>query len=367
MSRYYDKDRLKEQIGTEQVYDLLELWGGEPEYTNDGLISQTICHNLPGEGSRKLYYYENTRLFICYTGCPDAGGFDIFDLCIKVMKNQKDLDWELYNAMNYIATYFGFEGEERLDQEEENLEDWEVFKRHKREPIKQVEDIVLPAYDSIILTRFAHPHIASWEAEGISYDIIKENQIWYYPGNEQIVIPHFDINNRLIGIRGRYLDEERAIRYGKYRPLSIGKTLYTHPLSMNLYNLNNSKEAIREYGVAIIFEGEKSALLYQTLYGKENDISVACCGSSVSNYHIHLLRQVGAREIILAFDRQFQEIGDDEFQRLKNKILHIYKKYGKTIKITAIFDKDMITGYKSSPIDEGIKKFETLVLNRIMF
>ena len=225
MSRYYDKDKLKEQIGTEQVYDLLELWGGEPEYTNDGLVAQTICHNLPGEGSRKLYYYENTKLCHCYTGCLDPS-FDIFDLCIKVMKNQKNLDWELYDAMNYIATYFGFEGEEQLDQEEENLEDWEVFKRHKREPMKQVEDIMLPVYDSIILTRFAHPHIASWEAEGISYDIIKENQICYYPGNEQIVIPHFDINNRLIGIRGRYLDEERAIVHYSTRRYTVKKMIF---------------------------------------------------------------------------------------------------------------------------------------------
>lgn len=60
MSRYYDKDELKEKLELEQIYDLVEAWGGEPEYTDGGLISQTICHNLPGEGSCKLYYYTNT-------------------------------------------------------------------------------------------------------------------------------------------------------------------------------------------------------------------------------------------------------------------------------------------------------------------
>lgn len=49
MSRYYDKDELKEKLELEQIYDLVEAWGGEPEYTDGGLISQTICHNLPGE------------------------------------------------------------------------------------------------------------------------------------------------------------------------------------------------------------------------------------------------------------------------------------------------------------------------------
>lgn len=362
MSRYYDKDKLKEQIDTEQVYDLMELWGGEPEYVEGGLVAQTICHNLPGEGSRKLYYYENTKLCRCYTHC---GSFDIFDLCIKVMKNQYNLDWELYDAMDYIATYFGFAGEDK--KEEEILEDWEIFKRHKRQELQPISEVVLPEYNPVILTRFAYPHIASWEREGISYEIARKNLIGYYPGDEQITIPHFDVNNRLVGIRGRFLEGDKAERYGKYRPLLIGKTLYTHPLSMNLYNLNNSKENIGQYKVGIIFESEKSCMMYQTYYGRSEDISVACCGSSVSNYHIHLLRQAGAKEVILAFDRQFQEIGDEEFQRLKSKILHLHKKYGQTIKITSIFDKDMITGYKASPIDEGREKFEKLVLNRIMF
>ena len=86
MSRYYNKDELKAKLELEQIYDLLEVWGGEPEYNKDGLVSQTICHNLPGEGSRKLYYYPNTTLFHCFTGCADEPSFDIFQLCIKVMK-----------------------------------------------------------------------------------------------------------------------------------------------------------------------------------------------------------------------------------------------------------------------------------------
>ena len=32
-----------------------------------------------------------------------------------------------------------------------------------------------------------------------------------------------------------------------------------------------------------------------------------------------MLLDVGAEEIIIAFDRQFQNIGDEEFKHLKNK------------------------------------------------
>lgn len=364
MARYYDKDELKGKLELEQIYDLIEVWGGEPEYTDFGITSQTICHNLPGEGSRKLYYYVNTKLFKCYTGCVDST-FDIFELCIKIMKNQRNLKWELYDAMDYIASYFGFQGKEYIDEVSNELKDWNVFKKHKIQ-IAEKKTISLKEYNSDILQRFSYPRIIPWEREGISNEVCKRNLIGYYPGGEQITIPHFNIDEKLIGIRGRFLSDIEANRYGKYRPLSIGRTLYTHPLSMNLYNLNNSKENIKKSKIAIVFESEKSCLMYQSYYSYENDISVACCGSSISSYQIDLLKSLGVNEIIIAFDRQFQEIGDEEFKRLKAKLIHFYNKFNNFIKVTAIFDKKMISPYKASPIDCGPEIFEILLSERII-
>lgn len=363
MNNFYDKDKLKEALDVEEVYDLLELWGGEPEYVDGGLISQTICHNGPGEGSRKLYYYQNTKLFHCYTGCIDPS-FDIFELAIKVEKKQYNVDWELYDAMDYIAHYFGFEGEKQ--EKEEKSEDWEIFKRHVFTTKEDTGFIQLPEYNPVVLTRLAYPRIASWEAEGILPEVNRRNIIGYYAGGEQITIPHFDINGRLIGIRGRFLSMEKADRYGKYMPLKIGKQQYNHPLSMNLYNLNNSKENISKSGTVIVFEGEKSCLKMQSYYGSHNDISVAVCGSSLSAQHIKLLKSLGVKEIIVAFDRQFQEIGDEEFKRLKNKLIYLEKKYGNMVTISVMFDKNMITGYKAAPIDEGKEKFEQLLKERFV-
>ena len=78
----FDKLKIREALTSENIFDLLQEWGGEPEYTNFGILSTTICHNKPGEGSKKLYYYENSGLFRCYTGCDSS--FDIFELIIKV-------------------------------------------------------------------------------------------------------------------------------------------------------------------------------------------------------------------------------------------------------------------------------------------
>lgn len=111
---------------------------------------------------------------------------------------------------------------------------------------------------------------------------------------------------------------------------------------------------------------EKSCLKYQSFFGWENDISVACCGSNISAYQIQMLLDAGAKEIIIALDRQFQEIGDNEFKRLTKNLTKIHDKYKNYVIISLIFDKDMITDYKASPIDEGPEKFMKLFNQRII-
>lgn len=361
---FYDKDELKEQLELEQIYDLISELGGEPEYCDSGLISQTICHNPPGAGSRKLYYYANSKLCQCYTSGCEHGSFDIFELVIKAMRIQKNVEWGLPDAMQYVAAYFGIAGQEK-EETAALIQDWQIFKRYEITPYAPPAMNQLKEYDPTILTRFSYPRIASWEAEGISPEVIRRNLIGYYPTTEQITIPHFDINGRFIGLRGRFLAAEDAERWGKYRPIQANGILYSHPLSMNLYNLNNSKDNIKKQGAAILFESEKSTLQFQSFYGPAQDISVACCGSNISSYQIELLQSIGAKEIILALDRQFTAIGDNEFKQLKNKLINLYRKYGHQIKISAIFDKEMITPYKASPTDISKDIFEYLLEHRI--
>ena len=188
--------------------------------------------------------------------------------------------------------------------------------------------------------------------------------IRFDPLNYGIVIPHYDINNNLIGIRERTLIKEDEI-YGKYRPAYLNGKMYNHPLGFNLYNINCSKEAIKKTKTAIVFEGEKSCLKYASYFGIDNDISVACCGSNLINYQVKLLMSIGVKEIIIALDKQFQKVGDEEWIKWTAKLKTIYNKYGSYVNISYMFDlKDMLN-YKSSPIDEGKEKFLQLFKERI--
>ena len=106
-------------------------------------------------------------------------------------------------------------------------------------------------------------------------------------------------------------------------------------------------------------------MLYQSYFGIDNDISVACCGSNLSAFQVHLLLDEGVKEIVIGFDRQFQEFKDNEYQHLTNNLTKIYNKFKNDVNISFIFDREMITSYKASPIDEGINKFMTLWVRRI--
>lgn len=142
----------------------------------------------------------------------------------------------------------------------------------------------------------------------------------------------------MVGIRERTLIKENEI-YGKYRPMYLNRQMYNHPLGFNLYNLNNSKDNIKRTKKVIVFEGEKSPLLFASYFGEENDITVAVCGSSLSSYQVKLLLDLGIEEMIIAFDKQFQELGDKEHLGWVKKLKDINKKYSSYIKISYMFDK----------------------------
>lgn len=104
---------------------------------------------------------------------------------------------------------------------------------------------------------------------------------------------------------------------------------------------------------------------YASMFGSDNDISVAICGSSFLAYQAWLLINLGIEEIIVGLDRQFKEKGDDEFKKLTKNLTNIHHKYGNYTKISFMWDKTNILGYKSSPTDEGVEKFMYLYKNRI--
>lgn len=364
----YNKDEIKSSLSLDDVFSILEEFHAEPAIKGNTIICRTICHNYihDADASRKLYYYANTQLFRCFTGCEEPL-FDIFELVLRVKNREEDAGWELPQAIDFIARKFGYLPQNVQENFKlDNLQDWKILDRYDR--INNIDittqEIELKEYDDIYLNHLPQPVIQPWIEEGMTQEELDRHNIRYDPKNAGIVIPHYDINNRLVGIRERTMVEENE-KYGKYRPAYIHGELYNHPLSYNLYNINNSKDNIRKFKKAFIFESEKSCILYSSYFGAENDISVAICGSSFLNYQAWLLIQLGVDEIIIALDKQFQTNTDNEFKKLIKNLKNIHYKYGNYTKISFLFDKTNLLNYKDSPIDQTPEIFLELYKNRV--
>lgn len=364
---------IRDRLSLEDYYTLLQNWGGEPIYTNFGIISHTICHNpLDNLHSYKLYFYSNSKLFICYTqGCGNDGFFDIFELCQKVFKIQKHKEISLPFAASWVANFVGLavSGMEDEDPDNELIDDWQILSNYDRLQLKENnnQEFILAEYDNEILNYFDYNiKIEPWLKEGISQETIDLADIGYYLGGDQITIPHFDINNRLIGIRGRTVCQQEAEMFGKYRPLKVNRQLYNHPIGLNLYGLNLAKNGIKQMKKAIIFEAEKSVLKYISYFGIDNDIAVATCGSSLSYPQVQLLLNLGVEEIIIAFDKQYPALNTEESKLWSNKLIKIHNKYKNECLISFMWDKQNLLGYKDSPIDCSKETFLQLFRERII-
>lgn len=95
------------------------------------------------------------------------------------------------------------------------------------------------------------------ERQGLHWQIF---EISYWGNTNQIVIPHRDRHQNLIGIRGRYLDEEDVENIGKYVPLNIEGKFLSHKLSHNLYGIHINQNKIKACRKCLLLESEKGVM-----------------------------------------------------------------------------------------------------------
>lgn len=317
---------------------------------NDYLIFPTICHNEDIESaSLKLYYYKSNKLFHCYTDCGES--FDIFGL-IKRYSDTRGLNENTRKEITRnLLTKVNHQFQNSFDKENY------ISFIDKYKKIEYPELKVLPEGT---LAPFIKYYTYEWLNEGITPETMDKFNILYSITQNKIIIPHYDENNNLIGVRGRALNEE-DIENGKYRPITIEEKVLSHPLSLNLYGLNINKLNIQKKHFAIIFEGEKSVLLMDKYYPEST--AVATCGSNLHKAQINLLIKNNVSEIILAYDKENtnKKVEEEYF----NKLYNLCNKYKHYCNFSFIFDRENLLADKDSPIDKGLEVFEKLLSKRV--
>ena len=69
--------------------------------------------------------------------------------------------------------------------------------------------------------------------------------------------------------------------------------------------------------------------------------------------------------MVIAFDRQWQEKNDDEYKHYIKNLEKLNERYKNSLNISIIYDRNKLTGYKDSPIDDSKEIFLELFKNRV--
>lgn len=339
----------------DNVVSFLESLGVQNIQNNSTyLVLPTICHNPIDEAeSMKLYYYDNYKVFHCYTACGDS--FSIFELYRRFMSiNYYDVSME--EAIDYVKRFCKNITFAAPQHQSNLLTDFEKYQIEKKV-------IELPEYSKNVLDCFTNYYHPSWINEGIEIEAMKRFNIKFQLCENRIIIPHYDINGRLVGVRQRALEEDDAAN-GKYRPIVMGEQLYNHHLHYNLYGIYEHQAAIRKVKRAVLVEAEKSVLLSDTFFGKDS-IAVAVCGSQVNKYQIALLtRTLGVNEIIIALDKEYESPRTRKAIDYKNKLKNMCIKYKNEAVMSYIYDDKGLLNEKDSPYDKGKEVFLQLYKER---
>ena len=344
-----DYQEIIEQLDDNKVMALLDKLEIPYEDRSDYLLMPTVCHNSNiDEASQKLYYYKNTHIFYCYT---EDGAMSIFSF-LKHFYETRDIVYDWFTDVYELILGCSYFGEQDYNPNAyKSIRDNYILRKDRKE---------LPSYPIRVMESFVKYYPIEWLNDGISKEAMDKFGIRFSPSQNKIIIPHYDVSGRLIGIRGRALNPEDIENWGKYMPVQIEGKWYSHPLSLNLYGLNQTKENIKATGIAYLFEAEKSVLQMDSF--STLNCATAVCGSKLNKYALDILvRTCHPQEIVICFDKEELPHENKYF----NHLYELCKKYQAYSNFSFIYDKENLLGLKDSPTDKGEEIFLKLLKKRV--
>ena len=236
---------------------------------------------------------------------------------------------------NYLSSLFdGEEVEEEIKLKKLLFNGFfKQFIGSSEEKEKTYDEGILKEYKDIPCIRFIE--------DNISAKTQRKFNIMYDYKSQYIMIPWYNCESKLVGVRGRNNDDESvAPRYMTFHSFKKGDYLYG-------YNVNR-EEIIKRRSV-ILVESEKATMQLYDM-GIRNVVSVG--SHTLTSQQIRHLK-FDVDEIIIAFDK---DVTREELIKECQKIKEILQK----VKIYIIWDYNNLLDEKDSPTDKGIEVFKQL-------
>ena len=259
-----------------------------------------------------------------------------------LIMQRKDMNFP--NALKWAADYAG------LDKEEYDIDIQLPFGGFFQGLVKEISEpeFSMKTYNESELDEYKGFYNTMFLKDGISFESQEKFNIGYDTLSNRVTIPIYSLDNKLIGIMGRYNGKcEKEERWLPIIPCSR---------SLTVYGFNENYQPIQEKGMTVIFESEKSVMQCHS-FGC--NIALATSGCHISDTQAKHIKSMFLPKIILSYDEGLSEediIAEAEKLKMDNQI---YKN-----QVGYIYDREhkyLPEGSKASPSDLGKEVFSKLV------
>ena len=311
----------------------------------------------PLEGSPKLIFYPDSHIFMGYTA---GRSYDIISLVQTRLALLKQ-PCSFLDACQFIidTTNINPDSISRI-KKDGHIYDWSNLERFIR--VRKYGN-QLSEYNRNIIDTLPPLYPQAWIDEGISEETMDKYQIRYYERCNQTVIPCFDDEARLVGVRVRNWDKDK-VEQAKYMPLvTLDGQCYKFNTNQVFYGINYNKPEIERTGKVIIVESEKAVMKLDTYMGRHN-IALGMYGSNLGIQRRNQLLKMGVNTVSYVVDNDFIGQDDEFFEQWREKIRHFIKLWDGFCRVEIVWDNLGLLGPKENATDRTKEVWEQLWENR---
>ena len=354
-----DVKKLKKSLSLAHHKQIMQALG-IPSYSENStqIVYYTGDKNVDSyKGSPKLYFYKDTSI---YVGMTAGRSYDIISL-VQTRLSLLKQPCSFLDACQFIldTTNINPDSINRV-KKEGHVYDWSNLERFVR--VRKYGN-QLSEYNRNIIDTLPPLYPQAWIDEGISEETMDKYQIRYYERCNQTVIPCFDDEARLVGVRVRNWDKDR-VEQAKYMPLvTLDGQCYKFNTNQVFYGINYNKPEIERTGKVIIVESEKAVMKLDTYMGRHN-IALGMYGSNLGIQRRNQLLKMGVNTVSYVVDNDF--IGQDDafFEQWREKIQHFIKLWDGFCRVEIVWDNLGLLGPKENATDRTKEVWEQLWENR---
>ena len=309
------------------------------------------------KGSPKLYFYKDSQIYFGYTS---SRSYDIISLVQTRLALLKQ-PCSFLDACQFIldTTNINPDSISRI-KKDGHVYDWSNLERFIR--VRKYGN-QLSEYNRNIIDTLPPLYPQAWIDEGISEETMEKYQIRYYERCNQTVIPCFDDEARLVGVRVRNWDKDR-VEQAKYMPLvTLDGQCYKFNTNQVFYGINYNKPEIERTGKVIIVESEKAVMKLDTYMGRHN-IALGMYGSNLGIQRRNQLLKMGVNTVSYVVDNDFIGQDDEFFEQWREKIRHFIKLWDGFCRVEIVWDNLGLLGSKENATDRTKEVWEQLWENR---